>query len=40
MDKDNATARRLYDHIDLRAPRLADIAPFYETLLLALGFTR
>lgn len=32
--------RRRYDHIDLRAPRLADVAPFYETLLPALGFTR
>lgn len=32
--------RRRYDHIDLRAPRLADVAPFYELLLPALGFTR
>jgi predicted enzyme related to lactoylglutathione lyase len=32
--------RRLYDHIDLRAPRLADVASFYEALLPALGFTR
>ncbi|HZO86603.1 MAG TPA: VOC family protein [Verrucomicrobiae bacterium] len=32
--------RRHYDHIDLRVPRLADVAPFYESLLPALGFTR
>lgn len=32
--------RRIYDHIDLRAPRLADVQGFYETLLPALGFTR
>jgi len=32
--------RRRYDHIDLRAPRLADVTPFYEMLLPALGFTR
>jgi predicted enzyme related to lactoylglutathione lyase len=32
--------RRLYDHIDLRVPRLADVTAFYETLLPALGFTR
>jgi predicted enzyme related to lactoylglutathione lyase len=32
--------RRIYDHIDLRAPRLADVQAFYETLLPALGFTR
>lgn len=32
--------RRRYDHIDLRAPRLAEVTPFYETLLPALGFTR
>lgn len=32
--------RRRYDHIDLRAPRLADVTPFYEALLPALGFTR
>lgn len=31
---------RRYDHIDLRVPRLADAAPFYEALLPALGFTR
>lgn len=32
--------RRLYDHIDLRAPSLAAVTPFYEALLPALGFTR
>jgi len=32
--------RRIYDHIDLRVPRLAEVTPFYETLLPALGFTR
>lgn len=32
--------RRRYDHIDLRAPRLTDVTPFYEALLPALGFTR
>jgi predicted enzyme related to lactoylglutathione lyase len=32
--------RRRYDHIDLRASRLADVTPFYEALLPALGFTR
>lgn len=32
--------RRRYDHIDLRVPRLAEAAPFYEGLLPALGFTR
>lgn len=31
---------RRFDHIDLRVPRLADAAPFYEKLLPALGFTR
>jgi predicted enzyme related to lactoylglutathione lyase len=31
---------RRYDHIDLRVPRLADVAPFYRQLLPALGFTR
>ena len=31
---------RLYDHIDLRVPSLADATPFYEALLPALGFTR
>jgi predicted enzyme related to lactoylglutathione lyase len=32
--------RRRYDHIDLRVPQLALVAPFYELLLPALGFTR
>lgn len=32
--------RRRYDHIDLRVRCLADVRPFYETLLPALGFTR
>ena len=32
--------RRVYDHIDLRAPSLSEIAPFYEALLPELGFTR
>ncbi|MBA4149591.1 MAG: VOC family protein [Verrucomicrobia bacterium] len=32
--------RRRYDHIDLRAPRLAEVTPFYEQLLPALGFAR
>lgn len=32
--------RRLFDHIDLRVARLAEVAPFYEQLLPALGFTR
>lgn len=32
--------RRLYDHIDLRVSRLAEVAPFYEQLLPALGFKR
>lgn len=40
MNKSASIARRCYDHIDLRAPRLADVAPFYEALLPALGFTR
>ena len=31
---------RRFDHIDLRVPRLADVTPFYTTLLPALGFTR
>jgi predicted enzyme related to lactoylglutathione lyase len=31
---------RRFDHIDLRVPRLAQIAAFYETLLPALGFSR
>jgi len=28
------------NHVDLRVPRMADILPFYEKLLPALGFTR
>ncbi len=31
---------RRYDHIDLRVPRLADAAFFYEALLPALGLVR
>jgi predicted enzyme related to lactoylglutathione lyase len=31
---------RLFDHIDLRVPNLAEVRPFYEQLLPALGFTR
>lgn len=31
---------RIFDHIDLRAPSLANVRDFYETLLPALGFTR
>ena len=31
---------RHFDHIDLRVPRLADAAPFYERFLPAAGFTR
>jgi hypothetical protein len=31
---------RSFDHIDLRVPRLADVRPFYEELLPALGYTR
>jgi len=31
---------RLFDHIDLRVPRLAEVAGFYETLLPSLGFSR
>lgn len=31
---------RMFDHIDLRVPNLAEVTPFYETLLPALGFTR
>ena len=30
----------IYDHIDLRVPRLAEVEPFYRQLLPALGFTR
>jgi predicted enzyme related to lactoylglutathione lyase len=32
--------RRCFDHIDLRVPRLTEVAAFYETLLPALGFSR
>lgn len=32
--------KRHFDHIDLRAPKLADVAVFYETLLPALGFSQ
>ena len=32
--------RRRYDHVDLRVRSLAEVRPFYETLLPALGFTR
>jgi len=31
---------RRYDHIDLRVHSLAEVRPFYEALLPALGFTR
>src|SRR5215471_12334823 len=31
---------RHFDHVDLRVPRLAEVAAFYELLLPALGFTR
>jgi catechol 2,3-dioxygenase-like lactoylglutathione lyase family enzyme len=31
---------RLFDHIDLRVPRLSEATAFYEKLLPALGFTR
>lgn len=31
---------RRYDHIDLRVRSLAEVRPFYEILLPALGFTR
>src|SRR5581483_6834872 len=34
------TMKRHFDHIDLRVPRLADVAAFYEALLPALGFSR
>lgn len=37
---DSNTMPRRYDHIDLRAPRLAEVTLFYELLLPALGFTR
>jgi predicted enzyme related to lactoylglutathione lyase len=36
----SSNMRRRYDHIDLRVPRLAEVTPFYELLLPALGFTR
>lgn len=32
--------KRCYDHIDLRVSSIADVTPFYELLLPALGFTR
>lgn len=32
--------KRRFDHIDLRVPRLAEVAAFYEALLRTLGFTR
>ena len=32
--------QRHFDHVDLRVPRLADVAAFYERLLPALGFSR
>jgi predicted enzyme related to lactoylglutathione lyase len=31
---------RRFDHIDLRVPRLSEVARFYEALLPALGFSR
>jgi predicted enzyme related to lactoylglutathione lyase len=31
---------RHFDHIDLRVSKLADVIPFYEALLPALGFSR
>ena len=31
---------RHFDHVDLRVSKLAQIAPFYELLLPALGFSR
>ena len=31
---------RTFDHIDLRAPNLEEVRPFYEALLPALGFAR
>jgi len=30
----------LFDHIDLRVPKLADVVAFYETLLPAVGFSQ
>lgn len=32
--------KRHFDHIDLRVPKLADVATFYQTLLPALGFSQ
>jgi hypothetical protein len=32
--------RRRFDHVDLRVHSLAEVRPFYEALLPALGFTR
>lgn len=32
--------RRRFDHIDLRVARMAEVAPFYEAVLPALGFAR
>jgi predicted enzyme related to lactoylglutathione lyase len=32
--------KRHFDHIDLRVPRLTEVAAFYGTLLPALGFSR
>jgi hypothetical protein len=40
MEQQRKQPGRLFDHIDLRVPRLADVQLFYETLLPALGFTR
>ena len=34
------TMARRFDHIDLRVRNLAEVRPFYERLLPALGFTR
>lgn len=31
---------RMFDHIDLRVPSLAEVTPFYEMLLPVLGFAR
>ena len=32
--------RRCFDHVDLRVRNLAEVRPFYEMFLPALGFTR
>ena len=32
--------KRRFDHVDLRVPRLAEVAAFYEALLPVLGFSR